>query len=659
MPKVIKRRTRSGCLTCRDRHMKCDEQLPICQNCIKSHRKCYRGVRLNFIQYSFYDPKNHYTTQNFEILDQSITIAKIYNGKRFYKPYLKLHTKEDLQKSDEIFQRDNEIAGNFQIDDDKREKLIGSISGTTSAAAATRATAAIRETMVETITSNYDGNGNGNYEKFDLPHKEDIPKDHNDLTSNDLPRGNMDVIQGNRTSQRDNESSKDDFFDKFDEFWTESSNFLNEENINSFNFNPAENFSISNFLLKPKYLIKLPNNLKNSKLIFDNPNFQFNIKAFINLIDCEKYYWLLDLLNDLDVWKNLIPNYCLHLINESEDNDNSNIVNGTFLINCLLNCSKDNIRDSPDFKILLKHQLNYYESIKNKIVSVENIKVFEILFISIVLFLFNILNKIILKVPDEKTYTIYNNQIKLFNKLVFKFFKLSNLKYKKFKSIIFLSSVQSIIILKYFIVKNYELVTGDSIDSDVDHKSPPEAKPQDSSADVEKQSDINDSLENIDSLNWTEDLNEEIDYETNDKQIIRKLNYFEVINLNNNFSNLEFNQVNPINHSMNSTTSTSFKLRKILVHSIKLDYMKKFPNFKTFSIDNSIIPKFNMVNIHVVLPNDKLTLLLLISQYLLKSLSYSLELFGTLEKSFKIIETSMVTDDIKSLWHHYFHWMLV
>ncbi|CAH6719335.1 hypothetical protein CLIB1444_02S06150 [[Candida] jaroonii] len=645
--------------------MKCDEQLPICQNCIKSHRKCYRGVRLNFIQYSFYDPKNQYTTKNFEILDQSITIAKIYNGKRFYKPYLKLHTKEDLEKSDEIFQRDNEIAGNFQIDDDKREKLIGSISGTTSAAAATRATAAIRETMVETITSNYDGNSNGNYEKFDLPHKEDIPKDHNDLTSSELPQSSMEDIHGNRVN-RDNDSSKDDFFDKFDEFWTESSNFLNEENINNFNFNPVENFSISNFLLKPKYQIKLPNNLKNSKLIFDNPNFQFNIKAFIKLIDSEKYYWLLDLFNDLDIWKNLIPNYCLHLINEGDDNENNNMVNGTFLINCLLNCSKDNIRDGTDFQILLNHQLHYYESIKNKIVSVENFKIFEILLVSIVLFLFNILNKFILKIADEKVINIFNNQIKLFNKLVFKFFKLSNLKYKKFKSIIFLSSVQSIMILKYLIVKNFELQPEltqdlDQVSHPIDNKSSTttDSKSLTEHSDPHRQTNIDDSLENIDSLNWTEDLNEEINYETNDKQIIKKLNYFEVVNLNNNFNNLEFNQVNPINHSINSTTSTSFKLRKILVHSIKLDYMKRFPNFKTFSIDNSIIPKFNMINIHVVLPNDKLTLLLLISQYLLKSLSHSLESFGTLEKSFKIIETSMVTEDIKILWHHYFHWMLV
>jgi hypothetical protein len=43
------KRVRTGCLTCRERHLKCDEGLPNCQNCRKSSRVCKRGVRLNFI----------------------------------------------------------------------------------------------------------------------------------------------------------------------------------------------------------------------------------------------------------------------------------------------------------------------------------------------------------------------------------------------------------------------------------------------------------------------------------------------------------------------------------------------------------------------------------------------------------------------------------
>lgn len=43
------RRVRTGCLTCRERRLKCDEALHRCQNCRKSGRVCRRGVRLNFI----------------------------------------------------------------------------------------------------------------------------------------------------------------------------------------------------------------------------------------------------------------------------------------------------------------------------------------------------------------------------------------------------------------------------------------------------------------------------------------------------------------------------------------------------------------------------------------------------------------------------------
>lgn len=43
------RRVRTGCLTCRERHLKCDEGTPDCNNCRKSNRECKRGVRLNFL----------------------------------------------------------------------------------------------------------------------------------------------------------------------------------------------------------------------------------------------------------------------------------------------------------------------------------------------------------------------------------------------------------------------------------------------------------------------------------------------------------------------------------------------------------------------------------------------------------------------------------
>jgi hypothetical protein len=48
-PESKPKRVRTGCLTCRQRHLKCDERKPTCQNCRKSNRTCETGVRLNFI----------------------------------------------------------------------------------------------------------------------------------------------------------------------------------------------------------------------------------------------------------------------------------------------------------------------------------------------------------------------------------------------------------------------------------------------------------------------------------------------------------------------------------------------------------------------------------------------------------------------------------
>ena len=50
------KRVRTGCLTCRERHLKCDEGGPDCNNCRKSNRECRRGVRLNFIELRVKEP---------------------------------------------------------------------------------------------------------------------------------------------------------------------------------------------------------------------------------------------------------------------------------------------------------------------------------------------------------------------------------------------------------------------------------------------------------------------------------------------------------------------------------------------------------------------------------------------------------------------------
>lgn len=40
MEKAVKKRTKTGCQTCRTRRIKCDEGKPECNNCLKSKRVC-------------------------------------------------------------------------------------------------------------------------------------------------------------------------------------------------------------------------------------------------------------------------------------------------------------------------------------------------------------------------------------------------------------------------------------------------------------------------------------------------------------------------------------------------------------------------------------------------------------------------------------------
>ncbi|EED22971.1 C6 transcription factor (ArcA), putative [Talaromyces stipitatus ATCC 10500] len=97
------RRVRTGCLTCRERHLKCDETLPKCQNCSKSGRICKRGIRLNFIDTQVTAPP--YTLApplgirlNFQ--DESREIASEYvGGFERYPPLDQLDTQMDSEPS--------------------------------------------------------------------------------------------------------------------------------------------------------------------------------------------------------------------------------------------------------------------------------------------------------------------------------------------------------------------------------------------------------------------------------------------------------------------------------------------------------------------------------------------------------------------------------
>ncbi|KAK4574703.1 hypothetical protein LTR86_001544 [Recurvomyces mirabilis] len=86
------KRVRTGCLTCRTRHLKCDEGMPVCHNCKKSNRDCKRGLRLNFIDLWKETPPHLVsaygtTAWKVEFLDESRDIASEYmGGLQKYRP---------------------------------------------------------------------------------------------------------------------------------------------------------------------------------------------------------------------------------------------------------------------------------------------------------------------------------------------------------------------------------------------------------------------------------------------------------------------------------------------------------------------------------------------------------------------------------------------
>lgn len=543
-PAIKRSRTRSGCLTCRDRHMKCDEQQPVCKNCIKSKRKCFRGIRLNFTQYTIYNPETVApVTQDLKFLDQSITIASLYeNGKRLYEPYLHLHLPEDLRESD-------------------------------------------------------------------LQYQHDI---YSSAPSVPISR---------------------DF------------NFFNLDNNTI-----LENFDITNFLLNKNTYdeTSLPSRSLSTMTVESQisptaQDFTYNIdtQMFINLIENEKYYWVLDLFNELSMWKSVIPQHCLK---ESENGDN-------FLINCLFSCS---LKSKIDLSQLVNEQLSLWNKVKNSEVNFENIKIFEKLYISIVLLLLNFKIKIsrsLIKF-DASSKNILNNQVKLFNKLILKFDESS---IEKFKSVILVSSIHSIVILKFFIIKQIESKALEGFDMHYD-------------------------IYNLGEVMGTNDVSdEEIVY--NDCNSLDKLfgmNKFEILNLNQHFNRLDFPQLKYNLESGINIKSDSLKLRESIWHLIKMFYLKMYPNTKQIELNNNIFmdviddfnfdyqgvdlkgPKYNQV----IVPTQRGFAINLIREFINKLQGINdTEVVNIsnakIKQIFKMINDSMMENDVKLLWENNFKWTLL
>lgn len=99
-----KSRSRNGCLTCRQRHIKCDEELPVCKNCRRSNRDCERGCRFNFLKSltTTIEKNEDEDYSRIRYIDQSLSIHKLYRCNDFhdYSDWLRYHSKQELRESE-------------------------------------------------------------------------------------------------------------------------------------------------------------------------------------------------------------------------------------------------------------------------------------------------------------------------------------------------------------------------------------------------------------------------------------------------------------------------------------------------------------------------------------------------------------------------------
>ncbi|EHY59969.1 hypothetical protein HRR83_006333 [Exophiala dermatitidis] len=89
-PKAVKpkgagpaQRSRTGCQTCRNRKLKCDEAKPICGQCLKSHRECVRSEAITFRhhQNAAFDPD-----EQDHALDSFFKYAQHYDSTIYFLP---------------------------------------------------------------------------------------------------------------------------------------------------------------------------------------------------------------------------------------------------------------------------------------------------------------------------------------------------------------------------------------------------------------------------------------------------------------------------------------------------------------------------------------------------------------------------------------------
>lgn len=661
-------RTRSGCLTCRDRHMKCDEQQPVCKNCIKSKRKCYRGIRLNFTQYTIYKPDNrpalpsfprHY---QFRFLDQSITIASLYEkGRSYYEPYMNLHTSELLRESEFMFQEEMYLLHSIPA---AHEQIRG---GSSVGPELLNQSSSHLHQMIDTHDSNNQimSQDRFQYNQFTRPTPGRVADWNNhldvqrqaELVHSPMPAPTLvprfpDVAQiSQEVEALDQEVEVADLLEYYE----------------SPSFEITPNF--------PNFMDSLS-------------GVDVKLQAFIELIQDQKYYWILDLFNEISLWQQIIPYYCLKTVEDNSKKVGSDLASfQSFLIDCLLCCSIN----GPMFDDnLLQRQLKLWKSSELEQFPNDNsIKVA----ISIVLILLGIY----LKYQNNKNLganernengggdqfsldhsrDIIFKQIQLFNELMSKV----NLKQYLATAIplirpplLLISSFHSILILKFLLGK--ENVTSTGLNQfEIEFLQAPhnfEIRQFKKNNHLNERN-MDDSLGASSSNTSRSSLSE-----MSSNHLTDKASSISNLSSNRSLSNMVpgSKPVGTMPSTSNFTTSfksEAYKLRQVMWKLIKLDYSFKFKDFTTFELNDLNESQENLGNIKedmsngkddaILFTNDRDIAISLLQEYLILIASSK---DGHINKMandrlitiFSTIHNSFASSDLKFKWKSHFNWAL-
>lgn len=639
---VKRSRTRSGCFTCRDRHMKCDEQLPVCQNCLTSKRKCIRGVRLNFTLYTFYDPKEsmpdpvelgpeaqapvdlYSAPRYFAFLDQSVAVSTYYkDGKDAYRPYLHLHSQHDLMEASRQMNVDcNSSKAVSTLDPSYISPILHP-----------------NLPPIPESSRPEDPYHNQYHQHQHAPLLLRPPEQSQSFVPSYLPSQNLLNVS---------QHPPDAFF------LSELNPTEPRENVIS------ENYDITNLLANPELQGKpsdftldyhsarssfLHHEQRRSsvELLNELPaESSVDAQLFTELIHTYRYYWLLDIFNEIHWWKVLVPNYCVRLAQAAEVEGKTPPGSSFLLINCLLVCA--DTASLEDILRVTENQSNEWEFFETREVNMSTFRAFERVLLSVTLVTLALFIQLTLRqtlVLDKNFQLILANQGKLFQKLMLRLTQVPAGRMKKLKqSPLTVESVKAMTILRFMIKVNiqrrnaafsYSLVPTDpeSISQTVIDYSPTQA------------------------IDWS---------------YFFTITPYETELLNNGFANFDMPQVAPYSlRSQPGGSSDAKKLRDLFWEIIKADYVYDNVELRgLFSTNEPALQTLRETDVNTgnqprssfVRSNERSLAMNFLSQHLNRVQQFSSnDSVAGCANLFRLIDDSSMEKPIKAQWHRHFSWV--